>query len=147
MLASGGDANASGAARRRRERRLRQFLRHERLSVAMAMAESTHHAAHGDRGWPGPESGYEMHCTAKLRKNPPTQEPGTRYFGLDDDDSVPEFGGTRPDRPAGVGPQERSRSSTPLRLCRCSMFLCRWWDSCWERRASCDLHERVILAC
>ena len=35
----------TGAARRRRERRLRQFLRHERLSAAMAMAESTHHAA------------------------------------------------------------------------------------------------------
>ena len=35
----------TGAARRRREPRLRQFLRHERLSVAMALAESTHHAA------------------------------------------------------------------------------------------------------
>ena len=29
----------------RRERRRRQFLRHERLSVAMALAESNHHAA------------------------------------------------------------------------------------------------------
>ena len=35
----------AGAARRRRERRLRQFLRHERLSVAMALAEFSHHAA------------------------------------------------------------------------------------------------------
>ena len=35
----------AGAARRRRERRLRQFLRHKRLSVAMALAESLHHAA------------------------------------------------------------------------------------------------------
>ena len=33
MLASVRDANASGAARRR-QRRLRQWLRHERLSVA-----------------------------------------------------------------------------------------------------------------
>ena len=33
------------AARRRRERRLRQFLRHERLSVAMPLAESQHHTA------------------------------------------------------------------------------------------------------
>ena len=32
----------AGAARRRRERRLRQLLRHERLSVAMALAESLH---------------------------------------------------------------------------------------------------------
>ena len=38
MLASVRDANASGAARRR-QRRLRQWLRHERLSVAMALAE------------------------------------------------------------------------------------------------------------
>ena len=36
--------HVAGAARRRRERRLRQFLRHERLSVAMALAECTHHA-------------------------------------------------------------------------------------------------------
>ena len=30
---------------RRRQRRLRQWLRHERLSVAMALAETSHHAA------------------------------------------------------------------------------------------------------
>ena len=35
---------ASGAAKRRRERRLRQFLRHERLIVAMALAENLHHS-------------------------------------------------------------------------------------------------------
>ena len=44
MLASVRDANASGAARRR-QRRLRQWLRHERLSVAMALAEYNHHSA------------------------------------------------------------------------------------------------------
>ena len=35
---------ASGAATRRRERRLRQFLRHERVTVAMALAENLHHS-------------------------------------------------------------------------------------------------------
>ena len=35
----------TGSARRRRERRLRSMLRHERMSVAMALAESTHHSA------------------------------------------------------------------------------------------------------
>ena len=35
----------AAAARRRRERRLRQFLRYERLSVAMALAEMKHHTA------------------------------------------------------------------------------------------------------
>ena len=36
---------SSGAAQRRRQRRLRSWLRHERMTVAMALAESTHHAA------------------------------------------------------------------------------------------------------
>ena len=35
----------AGAVRRRHERRLRQFLRHERLSVAMALAEYSHHTS------------------------------------------------------------------------------------------------------
>ena len=35
----------AGAARRRRERRLRQFMKHERLTVAMLLAEMNHHAA------------------------------------------------------------------------------------------------------
>ena len=39
--ASGG----TGCARCRRERRLRSHLRHERMAVAMALAESTHHSA------------------------------------------------------------------------------------------------------
>ena len=33
---------------------------------------------------------YEKKYTAEFRKNSPSsQEPGTRYLGLDDDDSVP----------------------------------------------------------
>ena len=38
-----------GAARRRRERRLRQFLRHERLTVAMVLSEKKHHTSRGQR--------------------------------------------------------------------------------------------------
>ena len=38
-------ADRVGAAKRRRERRLRQFLRHERLSVALALAAAQHHFA------------------------------------------------------------------------------------------------------
>ena len=37
-------AEHAGAAMRRRQRRLRQWLRHERLSVATALAENSHHA-------------------------------------------------------------------------------------------------------
>ena len=36
---------ATGSAIRRRQRRLRQWHRHERMTVAMALAEVTHHAA------------------------------------------------------------------------------------------------------
>ena len=35
----------TGSARRRRERRLRAYLRYARMSVAMVLAESTHHSA------------------------------------------------------------------------------------------------------
>ena len=38
------DVEHAGAAKRRRERRLRQWLRHERMTVAMAVAEATHHS-------------------------------------------------------------------------------------------------------
>ena len=36
---------ATGSAMRRRQRRLRQWHRHERMTVALALAEVTHHAA------------------------------------------------------------------------------------------------------
>ena len=38
----------SGAARRRRQRRLRQWHRHERLAVQMALATAAHHSAQPD---------------------------------------------------------------------------------------------------
>ena len=88
MLVAAPAANETSAARRR-QRRLRQFLRLERLTVAMLLAE---------------REGYEVKRTAKFRKNllppPPlflSHEPGTQHFFLDND-SVPKLGGTRPDR-------------------------------------------------
>ena len=38
---------SSGSAKRRRERRLRAMLRHERQTVAMALAEKLHHSSRG----------------------------------------------------------------------------------------------------
>ena len=38
-------ADRVGAAKRRWRRRIRQFLRHERLSVEMALAAAQHHSA------------------------------------------------------------------------------------------------------
>ena len=40
-----GVGNATGAAMRRRQRRLRSWLRHEWMTVAMTLAEFTHHTA------------------------------------------------------------------------------------------------------
>ena len=46
-----GDRNVAraGAAKRRRERRLRAMLRHERQTVAMELAAALHHSRDGGR--------------------------------------------------------------------------------------------------
>ena len=48
-MADSDSAAPGGAAQRRRARRLRQFLHHEKLSVAMHLAAATHHS-HGRSG-------------------------------------------------------------------------------------------------
>ena len=73
----------------------------------MALAEASHHTApRGQRtararGWVRDE----VH--GRVPEAPTPSEPSTRYFSLDDNDSVPELGGSRPDRLSGVRPQER----------------------------------------
>ena len=81
-------ATGAGAARRRRERRLRAYLRYARMSVAMALAESRHHTAprgqEKARAW---EGGHEMQYTAEFREPPPPPEAaGTQYFAMDFDE-------------------------------------------------------------
>ena len=103
---SGRPMAARGAAWRRRQRRLRSMLRHERQTVAMALAESLHHSAQRQKtARAGEWVREEVH--GEVPEAPTPQEPGTQYFHLDDYDSVPELGGSRPDRLAGVRPQER----------------------------------------
>ena len=55
MSTMAGVGIAMGAAKRRRERRLRSWLRHERMTVAMALAEVTHHTAPRGQGQGGGE--------------------------------------------------------------------------------------------
>ena len=98
--------HAAGAAKRRRERRLRQFLRHERLTVAMLLAETNHHAA--PRGQTMARSGEwesELNYTATIRRTPTPQAAGAQFFAMDVDE-VPAAG-SRPDRLTEVRPQER----------------------------------------
>ena len=103
----GSDEHAAGAAMRRRQRRLRSWLRHERMTVAMLLAEREHHTA--PRGQRLARSGgwvrEEVH--GRVPEEPTPQTAGVQHFFLDDDEP-PAVKGTRPDRlPAVSGPQER----------------------------------------
>ena len=56
-------------------------------------------------------------CTTRRSSgSTPSQEPGTRFYSLDDNDSVPELGGSR-DRLAGVRPQAAAHRGADRRLC------------------------------
>ena len=69
MMAS--EQPGSGAAQRRRQRRLRPWLRHERMTVAMALVQSTHHSSRGQTIARAGVWGREMNCTATIRDPPP----------------------------------------------------------------------------
>ena len=57
-----GELAGSGAAKRRRERRLRQWHRHERLTVRMALCEALPHAARQvERGENSAPRGQKTH--------------------------------------------------------------------------------------
>ena len=92
---------SSGSAKRRRERRLRAMLRHERQTVAMALAEKLHHSSRGQRMARAGEEESETNYTAALRKMLPPRD---------------GFCGTLWD----ICPRLLLMS-----LCR------RWWTSCW----------------
>ena len=74
----------SGAAMRRRQRRLLQFMRHERLTVAMGLAEMTHHSA-PQRQMTARAGGGEAR-DALYGRAPEDASPlaaGARYFAMD----------------------------------------------------------------
>ena len=74
--AMAGVDHAPGAARRRRERRLRAYLRYTRMTVAMALAEATHHTApRGQKTARAREEEREVHYTAAFRTTVPPPEP------------------------------------------------------------------------
>ena len=101
-MASGQPSAAcDSAAMRRRQRRLRSWLRHERMTVAMALAEKLHHSAQRPEMARAGEWGRER--TLRRRSGTsPTPQP--ELFSLYDE----EPGGTRPERmPTLSGPQDR----------------------------------------
>ena len=87
MLAAARAANESGAARRR-QRRLRQWLRHERLSVAMALAESQHHTAPRGLRMARARGEESVMNTATGQKTPLLRAASTVHFDLFDEGDV-----------------------------------------------------------
>ena len=152
MADSSGQFQSSGAARRRRERRLRSRLRHEQQSIRMAMATVMHHSykVHAENGAPRSQDnatrGGRWVRGARRGQGPeaPTpQEPGTQHCTLDDDDSVPELGGSRPDRLADVRPQEGIRRHTVEQMEDCLAVL----ELLGLKRMKEDEEERIERIC
>ena len=138
MMAS--EQPGSGAARRRRQRRLRSWLRHERMTVAMALAESTHHSSRGQTIARAGVWGREMNYTATIRDplSPPPLSPPPPLTPTHTHPSRSSAASTRKS-PAGRGLTGSSRSGrrrrfsgtpwsslpTTLLGCRRLTFLCR----------------------
>ena len=77
------------SARRRRERRLRSWAKHERLSVAMALAEKLSHSA--NRTVLPKEEEVVQHYALRGQK-PARAGPGTQYFSLGDESVLEPLG-------------------------------------------------------
>ena len=99
---------------RRRQRRLRQFLRHERLSVATALTEFSHHTSRGQRVATAGRVEREVNYEPRLQ-NPPLPQAASTVFYTFGDDEVVLAAGVRPaplsevrtqgklQRPSGIG--------------------------------------------
>ena len=70
-------AEHAGAGKRRRERRLRAHLRYARMSVAMDLAESNHHAAPRGQNM-ARDGGVEGHEEKHNAPRRPRADAGTR---------------------------------------------------------------------
>ena len=96
----------TGAAQRRKQRRLRSWWRHEQQSIAAALATYKHHSAlRGQKTARAKEEDHEMHFTATFQAHPPPLAAGVQHFFLDDDE--PPAAGSRPDRIATLSGQQK----------------------------------------
>ena len=87
----------SATAKRRGLMCLRQFLRHERLSVAVALAELQHHTAkRGQRRARAGRVEREEKYEPRPQNPPLPQTASTEYFALDDDEEMLAAGGRPP---------------------------------------------------
>ena len=98
----------TGAAQRRKGRRLRAAWRYEQQSIAQAVAAATHHSALRRQKTATAEASYDA-----LRSQ------NTEFFSLYEE----ELGGTRPDRLYEVRPQERVQRRTVEQIVDNTLFL------------------------
>ena len=137
-------AACDSAAMRRRQRRLRSWLRHERMTVAMALAESTHHSSRGQKNERAGE--HELNYTATIREPPlPPPPPHTPAGALQPRRRAgPDAAGQDcPGRRSGFCGAPCSRLSMLSLRCRLSTILRRrWWNRC---RTSCISSTRSRL--
>ena len=96
--------SGSTAARRRRERRLRSWLRHERMTMRMELAAALHHSSFQGAG-PETYDASRSQMTANSRED-------SVFFHLYDEDTE----GARPDRLFEVRPQERDQWRTVVQI-------------------------------
>ena len=131
MADPSGRPPAGGVARRRRERRLRSWFRHEQQTVAMLLATFQHHSA--PRGQKTARSGVWGHVqnnTAKVRKRP---TPQLELFSLEE-----EPGGGQPAPLSEVaGWLEKVELHFVEHLAEFAIMLCRrWWTGRRDGRPS-----------
>ena len=93
----------TGAAQRRKARRLRAAWRHEQQSIAQAVAVATHHSALRRQKPATAEATYDA-----LRSQTTSVAGDTEFFSLYKE----ELGGMRPDRLYEVRPQARDQPRT-----------------------------------
>ena len=125
--------HVTGSAKRRRERRLRQWLRHERMTVAMALAEmSAPRRPTGTEHGQGRGRSARRNYTGHAPGDAPPRAASTLYFSLDDDVGV--LGSMRSGHRNGFCGAPWSRTSASSRI-RFSMFLRRRWKTNWWKCA------------
>ena len=101
----------SSAGRRRGERRLRSWLRHERMTVRIELAAALHHSSFRGAG-PETYDASRSQMTANSRED-------SVFFDLYDEDTK----GTRPDRLFEVRPQERDQRRTVEQIVDTSLIV------------------------
>ena len=125
----------TGAAQRRRQRRLRSWWRHEQQLIAVALATSLHHSSRGERKARVGEEESELHytrCSSACTKKSPAGGGWRLSLSLG--------------RKSGSSGTSWSTSLTlcvSLPWCRFSMHLCRKWGNIC--RTSCLSSTRPCL--